>query len=149
MPYSAQTCDITAPSSLAATTKRIRSSMTQVSFHGIGRTSCRALKTCQPCIRSILSAIYPVRTLSQPLPLAGLGDLHMFEDGGGGSEGSQPVMEGYRSGRFGLVFMPSAEFGDDPCRPGEGVWGMGVFLACGVALHLLIEDGDQLDLMLV
>src|SRR3984957_6929852 len=71
MPASAHSCDITAPSFFAASTNRIRSSMTQVSFHGIGRPSCRALKTCQPCIRSKLSAIYPVRTLTQPLPQGG------------------------------------------------------------------------------
>ena len=47
----------------ASTNCGIRSSTMQVSFHGIGRPSCRALKTCQPW--------YPVQTvryLSGPYP---------------------------------------------------------------------------------
>src|SRR5262245_12944145 len=41
--------------------------MTQVSFHGIGRSSPPSIETCQPCIRSTLSGIqsvYSVRDLT-------------------------------------------------------------------------------------
>ena len=59
------------PFFFAASTNCIRSSMTQVSFHGIGRPSCRALKpvnhvsgpNCQVSIRSV--------PLTQPLPQGG------------------------------------------------------------------------------
>src|SRR5258707_573980 len=43
--------------------------------------------------------------------------------------------------------MPSAELGDDPGSPCEGVFGVGVFLAGGAALHSLIEQGDERDLV--
>src|SRR6266567_4248888 len=82
------------------------------------------------------------------LPRMTLGHLHIFEEAGGGAEGSQSVAEGDWARRFGLVFVPSAEFGDEPCCPSKRVRGMRVFLARGVALHFLIEDGDQFDLVL-
>src|SRR5258708_9256071 len=81
-------------------------------------------------------------------PASLLGHLHIFEEVSGGAEGSQSVAEGDWARRFGFVFVPSAEFGDEPCCPSKRVRGMRVFLARGVALHLLIEDGDQFDLVL-
>src|SRR5512147_1929070 len=50
-------------------TKRIRSSIAQVSLHPIGKTLLADTETCHPCARSILLPIYPVRTSSEASPL--------------------------------------------------------------------------------
>src|SRR6266403_4317994 len=83
------------------------------------------------------------------LPSKALGHLHVFEGPSfeEGTEGCQSVVECNRSWRFGFVFMPTAELGDDPGGPSEGVFGVGVFLASGLALASLIEQGDELDLV--
>ena len=46
-----------------------RSSMMQVSFHGIGRSSLPTMMTCHPCRRSKLSPMSPDHTRAAGAPL--------------------------------------------------------------------------------
>src|SRR5258708_13836099 len=63
-------------------------------------------------------------------------------------EGGKAIVEGNWARWFGFVFVPSAEFGDNPGCPGESVRRMRVSLTFGLALHSVIEDGDEPDLAL-
>src|SRR5258708_33014747 len=47
-----------------------------------------------------------------------------------------------RAGAF-----PAAEAGDDPGSPGEGPWGLGIFLPGSASFILQLKGGEELDLV--
>src|SRR5215467_15517732 len=82
------------------------------------------------------------------VPAHALGFLHIFEGSGSGDdlEASHSVVEGDWSGwPMRGVAGPSAELGDDPCRPLKSVGAMRVLLKLGPAFHGLVDGGKCFD----
>src|SRR5512147_944632 len=69
-PYPRHNCEKLSSPVAQDKTKRIRSSIAQVSLHGIGKALLADTETCHPCARSIPLPIYPVRTTRLPKPSA-------------------------------------------------------------------------------
>src|SRR6185312_8399851 len=99
-----------------------------------------------PVIRTVLPESLRSMAFS---PIQMLGDqqiveLPAFECG---VEVPEAVIEGDGPRRLGLILVPSAEFGDDPCGPCHGSRRIGISLACGLALYFAIEPFDESDLV--
>ena len=75
-------------------------------------------------------------------PAEALAHLHIFEGPSSDEtlEPSQPIMECNRPRRLmGSISGPAAEFGDDPCGPGQAFLAMRIFLQLCLALDVFID----------
>src|SRR5215831_14516000 len=63
-------------------------------------------------------------------------------------ESGEAAPHGKGAGRAfgGAVAFPAGEARDDPGGPGEGLGGMGIFLAGGPSFILELEGGEEFDL---